>query len=544
MKNYKKYFFIGLIFSLLACNSDGLINEIDNKKIFIYNESNGISSLDPAFASNFENISAINQIFNGLVQLDEKLDVKPCIAKSWEISENGKKYTFNLRKDVFFHESAHMKKSKRVTSNDFVYSFNRILDPEIASPGIWIFRDVAKNDKGEYAFLAPNDSTFIIELNHPFPPFLSILSMQYCSVVPKEVVENFGKDFRSNPIGTGPFYFKFWKEGEKLILLKNENYFELDSNNNKLPYLDAINIYFIKDRFTEFLEFTGGKFDMMPSLDASYKDEIITQKGDIKSQYSNNITLLVSPFIKTDYLGFMLDGNFNTPFSKNKKVRKAIAFAINRDEMVMFLRNNMGYSAKTGIVPKGVQSFREDIDLPLVYNIQMAKKLLEEAGFPNGKGLPTIKLSITPSYLDLCEFIQFQLKQIGINVDLEVLPPAIHNQKSAKGELAFFRKSWMGDYADAENFLSLFYSGNFCPKGPNYTHFKNEKFDNLYEKAKITIDDSLRFQLYYEMEDILLEEMPVIPIYYDKAVKFTQKRINGLKMNSLNLLNLKTVRKN
>lgn len=544
MKFWTQITFTLLIFTFSACGNKNLNQEENHKTIFSYNEANGITSLDPAFASNFENISGVNQIFNGLVQLDENLIVKPCIAKGWNISKNGRIYTFNLRSDVVFHESSILKEKRKVVANDFVYSFNRILNPTIASPGIWIFREVAKNEKGEYAFFAPNDSTFVIELNSPFPPFLSILSMQYCSVVPKEIAEHFGKDFRNNPVGTGPFYFKFWKEGEKLILLKNENYFEVDSNNNRLPYLDAVNVYFIKDRFTEFLEFTGGKFDMMPSLDASYKDEIINQNGSIKSQYSKDINLLEYPFIKTDYLGFMLDKNFNTPFSKNKNIRKAIAFAINRDEMVTFLRNNMGYSAETGIIPKGIPSFRKEINLPLTYNVQKAKQLLQEAGYPDGKGLPDLKLSITPAYLDLCEFIQFQLKQIGINVTLEVLPPAIHNQQSAKGELAFFRKSWMGDYPDADNFLSLFYSGNFCPKGPNYTHFKNEKFDELYQKAKVTINDSLRFQMYYEMEDILLDEMPVVPIYYDKAVKFTRKRISGLQMNSLNLLNLKTVRKN
>lgn len=544
MKNCPQIFILLLIISICSCQNEKTNNDKETKTIFSFNEANGISSLDPAFASNFENISGVNQIFNGLVQLDEMLKVKPCIAKNWHISENGLKYTFNLRQDVFFHESSIFKKKRKVVASDFVYSFNRILDPSIASPGIWIFRDVAKNQNGNYAFYAPNDSTFEIELNKPFPPFLSILSMQYCSVVPKEAIAIFGKDFRNNPIGTGPFFFKFWKEGEKLVLLKNQNYFEKDENNFQLPYLDAVNIYFIKDRFTEFLEFTGGKFDMMPSLDASYKDEIITQNGKIKSSYEKEINLLESPFIKTDYLGFMLDEGFNSPFAKNKEVRKAIAFAINRAEMITYLRNNMGFSAETGIVPKGVQSFRKSINEPLTYDVKKAENLLIKAGYPKGKGLPNLKLSITPAYLDLCEFIQFQLKQIGINVILEVLPPAIHNQQSAKGELSFFRKSWMGDYPDAENFLSLFYSGNFCPKGPNYTHFENEKFDVLYERAKITINDSLRFELYHQMEDILLDEMPVIPIYYDKAVKFTRNNVSGLQMNPLNLLNLKTVRKN
>ena len=221
-----------------------------NKTVFKYNEAAGITSLDPAFSNRTENIWAVNQIFNGLVQLNDTLAVVPCIAKKWEISDDGLNYTFHLRNDVYFHNHYIFKngKGRKVLARDFVYSFNRLLDPAIASPGVWVLNAVAQNDD---AILAVNDSTLKITLSKPYRPFLNLLSMPYCSVVPKEIANHFKKDFRSNPIGTGPFVFKFWAEGEKMVLLKNQNYFEFFEG-KRMPFLDAVNISFLKDRQTSF----------------------------------------------------------------------------------------------------------------------------------------------------------------------------------------------------------------------------------------------------------------------------------------------------
>ncbi len=202
-----------------------------SKTVFRYNESSGITSLDPAFAKDMSNIWACNQIFNGLVQLDDKLKICPAIAQSWSIDNSGTVYTFHLRKDVRFQNNHLFPEGigRKVTASDFVYSFKRITDPALASPGSWVFANV-QNTNGKYAFTALNDSTLQITLSKAFAPFLGILSMQYCSVVPQEIVRYYGSDFRRNPVGTGPFSFKLWKEGIKLVLLKNPDYFETDGN--------------------------------------------------------------------------------------------------------------------------------------------------------------------------------------------------------------------------------------------------------------------------------------------------------------------------
>ena len=206
--------------SLNSCSKP--FSKFEDSQVFRYNESSNISSLDPAFSKNISNIWGVNQLFNGLIQLDTNLHVQPDIAKSWKISEDGKTYTFHLRNDVYFHQHNLFGKetTRVVTAFDFEYSFQRLLNPQVASPGGWTLQNVA-------SFRAVNDTVFKIDLKNSFPPFLGLLGMKYCSVVPKEIVEHYGSEFRSNPIGTGPFQFKLWVENTKLVFRKNPLFFEI-----------------------------------------------------------------------------------------------------------------------------------------------------------------------------------------------------------------------------------------------------------------------------------------------------------------------------
>ncbi|MBL4939858.1 MAG: ABC transporter substrate-binding protein, partial [Lutibacter sp.] len=270
------------VISLLMFVSCSIKTEkYDDNMVFRYNEHANISSLDPAFAKNQANIWAVNQLFGGLVQLDDKLNVHPDIAKSWKISEDGKMYTFKLRNDVKFHKHPlfGIDSTRIVKASDFEYSFNRLLDAQVASPGRWVLHNVE-------SFKAQNEDTFVVNLFKPFPPFLGLLSMKYCSVVPKEIVEFYGTEFRSNPIGTGPFQFKIWVENTKLVLRKNYHYYEKE-NTHKLPYLEAVAITFLPDKQSEFLQFAQGNLDFLSGIDPSYKDDILTTTGALQNRYSN-----------------------------------------------------------------------------------------------------------------------------------------------------------------------------------------------------------------------------------------------------------------
>lgn len=542
----KALILIFLITTLVSCKNE--TNKTGSgKTVFRYNEPAGITSLDPAFSRTAENIWAVNQLFNGLVQMNDKLEVEPCIAKGWNISEDGLIYSFTLRNDVFFHDHPQFPggKGRRVVAGDFVSSFYRISSKDLASPGAWIFNNLDKSAKNNYlGFTAPNDTTFYIFLQKPFPPFLGLLTMQYCSVIPHEVVQHYGNDFRVNPVGTGPFKFKMWKEGERLVLLKNTNYFEKDEKGERLPYLDAVSVSFIKDRETGFLEFLKGNFDFLSEVDASFKDDLLTKTGEINPKQKGKFKMNRSPYLKVDYLGFLIDNKSkkNNPFL-NKKVRQAINYAINREKMITYLRNNIGKPAHSGFIPNGIPSFDESIVKGYKYDPDKARRLLREADYPDGAGLPEIPISATALYLDLLEFVQNELKAIGIKVKIDVLSTAAMSEMVARGDVPFFRKSWIADYPDAENFLAPFYSKNFAPEGPNYTHFSNKEFDELYEKSQLELDDEKRYELYRKMDQIIIDEAPVVPLYYDEAVTFHHNNIRNFNFNPMKLLVLKRVQK-
>lgn len=528
-------FFLSVVCISIFFNSCG--NDTQNDRdhlVFRYNEHSNISSLDPAFARNPQNIWPTNQLFNGLVQLDDSLNIQPDIAKDWEIVDSTCTFYFNLRKDVFFHKNKVFgtDSTRAVTPMDFEYSFNRLIDPQVASPGSWVMNyvDLA---------VAENDSVFKIMLKEPFPAFLGMLGMRYFSVVPKEAVEFYGNEFRRNPVGTGPFQFKLWEENVKLVLRKNPLYFETNDNGEQLPYLEAVAITFLPDKQSEFLQFVQGKIDFISGLDNSYKDEILTTTGNLQPKYEETIKLLTTPYLNTEYLGFFMEAE--TAEIQSQSLRKAINYGFDRQKMVTYLRNGMGIPAEHGFIPKGLPGFSEIEGYD--YQPEKARQLVEQYKMETGDQNPKIVIGTNSQYLDICEYIQRELEKIGISVTVDVMPPSTLRQMKSSGELDIFRASWVADYPDAENYLSLFYSPNFVPHGPNYMHYKNEVFDSLYQKALSINNIEERKLLYTTMDSLIIADAPVVPLFYDKAIRFVNKKVSGLGINPQNFLFLKRVKK-
>jgi oligopeptide transport system substrate-binding protein len=541
-----KHFFSVLFFCtsgwIVAMTSGCGSDQVEaGKKIFYYNESDGVATLDPAFAKNRSIMWVVHQLYSTLVETDDQLRFVPALARSWEVSADRRVWTFHLRTDVLFCDDPAFRggKGRLLLASDVVYSFNRLLDPLTASSGAWIFHGRIDSVG---AFQALDDSTFRLKLVRPFNPILGLLSMEYCSIVPKEVVGKYGKDFRRHPCGTGPFRLQSWEEGQALILLKNEHYFQKDSVGRSLPYLDAVKVTFNEEKAAEFLLFRQGQLDFINEIDPSFKDEVLSKKGVLKTEWQGKIILSVAPQLNTEYLGILVDSTNllvkGSPL-RLRAVRQAINYGFDRRKMILYLKNSLGLPAESGFVPAGLPSFDSTRVHGYHYDPDRARALLASAGYPDGKGLGVIKLLTVPNYGDFANFIARELEDIGLHIQVEVVQKSLLLEETAQSEALFFRGSWIADYPDAENYLSVFYSRNPAP--PNYTRYNDPEFDRLYEQALREGSDSVRYELYRQMDQRVMDASPVIPLWYDEVVHLINPRVTGLTPNGLNLLELRRV---
>jgi ABC-type transport system substrate-binding protein len=301
-----------------------------------------------------------------------------------------------------------------------------------------------------------------------------------------------------------------------------------------------VSISFLPDKQSEFLQFIQGNLDFLNSIDVSYKDDLLTQEGKLQARYAQKINLISSPFLNTEYLGFCLDQTEEKAVC-SKKIRQAMNHGFDRKKMILYLRNGIGTPAVHGFIPKGLPSFcnEQGYDFNPEKARQLVQSYIEETGDEN----PTITISTDSQYVDLCAYIQRALEKVGLAINLNVMPPSTLRQAKVKGQLSMYRGSWIADYPDAENYFFIFHSNYFSPDGPNYTHFQNKEFDSLYVASNQILAAKKRQLLHQKMDRILIEEAPIVPLYYDVALRFTQKNIKNLGINPINHLHLKHVRK-
>lgn len=423
---------------------------------------------------------------------------------------------------------------------DVIYSLERLRDPTVASAGAWILEPLA--DEG--GMVALDDSTVRFELREPFPAFPGLLGTAYASIVPREAVNFFGADFRRNPVGTGPFELAWWEEDIALVLHRNESYWEQDEAGEQLPYIEAVHVDFVRDASAEAAGLKSGKYDFVSGLHAAYMEDFLDEQGNLREQHRGTFRMERTPYLKTDYIGMNVDpflpANSGSPFL-DARVRRALSLAIDRAGIAEHLKRGTVVPSDHFTPPALVG---QSEPLQPESSLEEAQRLMDEAGYPGGAGWPEgLSLLTTAENADLCAALQHDWLQLGVEIGVEVVPPGVHRERVSKGEASIFRKTWLGDYPDAENFLALFVSANAAPAGPNYTRFHSESFDRLYAATISEPDVALREQKYRELDSLIHREMPLIPLYHDEVIHFVRNEISGWFINGVNRLDLRRVKK-
>jgi peptide/nickel transport system substrate-binding protein len=372
-----------------------------------------------------------------------------------------------------------------------------------------------------------------------------LLSTNFGFIVPKEFAQLEKSYIARNPVGSGPFFLRRWEEEIKLVLRKNPQYHEKDAQGIALPYLDAINVSFVKNKQTAFMQFVAGEYDFFNGLEGSFKDELLTADAQLKPKYSQKMRALITPFLNTEYVGCYLGDIPNqTNWLQDVHLRKALLYAVDKQKLVRFFRNGLGESGDLGFVPPSLNSQQGRVAEGSQKQWQQAMAEFALSSYAKQKQKPTILLSTTADYLDMMVFLQETWGRLGVNIKVDIQTGGMLRQLRNEGKLMLFRGSWIADYPDAENFLACFYQPFFSPNGPNYTHFSNAQYDALYEQIESGTmgDEKARQSSIAQANAILMEEAPIIPLYYDKSIRLSQPWVKGLHNDAANRLVLKNVR--
>jgi oligopeptide transport system substrate-binding protein len=571
MLKHLLYIFAGLTLVFSGCNTD---QKADSKRIakgnvyyggvFRVNEKDNFASLFPLGAIDVHSINITSQIFEGLTKFNaHDLSVSPALASKWQSNEDATVWTFQIRSNVYFQDDECFPdgQGRLLTAQDVVYSFTKLCSHDANNLSFdFTFKDYVLGAEEYYASTKRNksfngsvegikqldDSTVQISLKKSYSGFPNMLASFSCAIFPKEAVEKYGVDIKNHPVGTGPFALKYLKQNDNVVLERNAKYWAYDEKGNQLPYLDAVKYSFIKEDKTEVLEFKNGKLDMISQVPTEYIKEF--KEGTLVK--SNNYTFSITPGMSTFLYGF----NINIPAFKDPRVRKAINLAIDRHKFTEYTLQGVSIPADKGFVSP-VQAF-EDQGYAFsqinghAFNPEKARKLLADAGFPNGKGFPEFTLETNSGNEEnvlSAEFIQSSLKEVlNINTKINQLPTVEHLQNIYNNSCEVWKYRFTADFPDPMNFLTKFYGKNVPddnedPSYANPSRYKNAKFDSLIEIANNSKSSKERYENFAKAEQILIDDAAFIPMFHNQINMVVKNRTKNLPINGMGFRDLSKV---
>ena len=513
------------IASLLAlaggCKSTPQVSD----KHFRVNLGTEPPSLDWSLATDHVSFNVISNLMVGLTEFDKDLKPAPVIAKSWELQEGGKKIVFHLRDDVKWSDG------KTVRAQDFEYSWKRLLDPKTASQYAYILFDLANaqeynegklKDPAAVGVRAENDQTLVVTLRHPASYFLAITTFEVTYPQRRDIIEKFDSRWTEpgNIVTNGPFRMTSWKHENQIELSANADFFR------GKPTLEKVTMYMVNERTTAVAMYEQGNFDFM--------DESHSIPPLEKPRLSKLPGFKVVPQLRGEYYSFAVD---RKPFD-NPLVRKAFAMAIDRDVLPKILQG--GPTPATSWIPPGMLAHNPEIGLK--FNPAEARKLLKDAGYPDGKGLPPIVLGYNTDEEKklIAEAIQSMWqKHLGVVVSIENQEWKVFLKKLQTDPFPVFRSGWGADYPDPDNFMKLFTSNS----GNNHGRWKNSRYDQLLELAARELDGKKRAQIYDQAQRLLTEiDAAIVPLYWKAEATVLNPKFTGLEYNAMARMDLRNVR--
>lgn len=525
-------------------------------------ESVKFQSLHPHTIVDLPTAHIATQIFEGLLKYNPKdLSVEPNLAESYTVDENGVVYTFKIKKGVMFHDDPCFEggKGRELTAHDVRTSFELLCthSPENVSFS-GTFKDKVEGANAFYeASVTENpldsisgikvidDYTIEIKLVKPYTSFLYTLAWAPTSIFPKEAHEQYGIHMK---VGTGPFTIKSSNiTDEYALLLKNKNYHGKDKDGQALPYIDSLMAYFIESKKEQLKRFEDGEIDLVVGLPAESIKEVVENQISQFEDEPPKYILDRSPEMAVQYYSFNVA---KKPFD-SKKVRQAINYAIDKDRIVNDILKGEAYGpGNHGITPPAFSGYDISKINGYNYDLEKAKKLLAEAGFPGGKSFPTIKLLLnsggSKNTKVAIEIQEQLLTNLGINLDLEIVSLAQRIEDSKYGRSNIYRTSWVADFPSPENFLWLLYGGGVPksmdePSYPNVGRYVNHSYDKLFEEAIYEQNEKQRYELFLKAEQMMIEDAPIIPLWYEEKYRLTQSYIRGYHSNAMNYRDMTTV---
>ena len=531
--------------------------------VFRLNETDDFRSLYPLNVTEDIAYRISAQVYEGLVKISPKtLAIVPSIAEKWEITNDSKTFIFHLRKGVKFQNDSCFDNGlgREVTAKDFKYCFEKLCTDDADNQGFAVFDGRVKGaseyytstekksplPQGVSGIKVIDNYTLQIDLEYPFSGFLNILAMPFTWVFPKEAVDKYGIEMRTHCVGTGPFFAKEIKYSESVILARNESYWAHDSLSNQLPYLDVIKFSFNQEKRAEYLEFRKGKLEYIFSPPAEMRADIVNEFEGKNKEHKAPFVLTVMPSMSVEYYGFQMQSDL----FKNKYLRQAFNYAIDRGHIAKFILQNDAEPAVYGIVPPSFPEYNNKAIKGFTYNPVLARELLAKAGYPNGKGFPAdLSLQLNSGgdrNVQVAQVVQKMLADnLNIYIKLNVLPFAQQLENQDLGKALFFRGGWVADYPDPQSFLDIFY-GKLVPAigepSPiNSCRYQSAKFDSIYSAALMELDIKKRFALYEQADQIAIDDAAFMPVYYDQSTNLTQNYVKNLVLNAMQYLDFSEV---